>query len=132
MPYLTYAEYLEFGFEEIGEDEFNNLLPRASDVIDSVTRYFYKQNDLEKDVAFRRVQFKKAIAAQINYFNDMGSTSSHDLNEPNTVTIGRTTVSSSGRNSSGDEDKRNKLISEDALMYLRSAGLLYTGVAVKS
>lgn len=130
MPYLTYDEYIELGFPEIGETEFNRLLPKASDVVDSVTRSFYKFNDMENDVPFRREQFKKAVAAQIQYFHDMGGTSSHELNEAQTVTIGRTTVSTSNRNSSQEEQK-NKLISDDVFMYLRYTGLLYRGVAMR-
>src|SRR5690554_4124926 len=109
MPYLTYDEYIDLGFPEIGETEFNRLLSKASDVVDSVTRSFYKFNDIEQDVPFRREQFKKAIAAQIQYFHDMGGTSSHELNEAGTVTIGRTTVSQGGRNSSSQNESKNKL-----------------------
>ena len=130
MAYLTYQEYIDLGFPEIGESEFNKLLPKASDVIDSVTRSFYKFNDMEQDVPFRREQFKKAIAAQIQYFHDMGGTSSHELEMAGTVTIGRTTVSST-RGSSSDETKKNSIISIDALMYLRDAGFLYGCVGVK-
>ena len=130
MPYLTYQEYINFGFTEIDEQEFNRLLPKASDVVDSVTRSFYKFNDINDDVPFRREQFKKAVASQIQYFHDMGGTSSHELNEAQTVTIGRTTVSTSNRNSSQDEQK-NKLISDDVFMYLRYTGLLYRGVAMR-
>lgn len=130
MAYLTYQEYIDLGFPEIEESEFYKLLPRASDAIDSVTRSFYKFNDIEQDVPFRREQFKKAIAAQIQYFHDMGGTSSHELETAETVTIGRTTVSST-RGSSTDKTKKNSIISVDALMYLRDAGFLYSGVGVK-
>ncbi len=130
MEYLTYDEYIQLGFAEIEKTEFDRLLPKASDVVDSVTRSFYKFNDMENDVPFRREQFKKAVAAQIQYFYDMGGTSSHELNEAQTVTIGRTTVSTSNRNSSQEEQK-NKLISDDVFMYLRYTGLLYCGVAMK-
>src|SRR5690606_38103991 len=100
MAYLKYQEYIDLGFPVIGEAEFNKLLPKASDAIDGVTRSFYKFNDLNSDVPFRREQYKKAVAAQIQYFHDMGGTSSHELNEAQTVTIGRTTVTTSNRNSS--------------------------------
>lgn len=130
MEYLTYDEYIQFGFAEIEKTEFDRLLPRASDVVDSVTRYFYKFNDIEQDVPFRREQFKKAVAAQIQYFHDMGGTSSHELEVAETVTIGRTTVSSTRSNSS-NETKKSSIISDDALMYLRDAGFLYSGVGVK-
>src|SRR5690606_18301046 len=130
MAYLTYQEYIDLGFPEIEESEFNKLLPRASDVIDSVTRSFYKFNDMDSDVPFRREQFKKAVAAQIQYFYDIGGTSSHELEVAETVTIGRTTVSST-RSSSSNETKKSSTISDDALMYLRDAGFLYSGVGVK-
>jgi hypothetical protein len=68
MAYLTYEEYLGMGFAEMEEGEFDRLLKRASDVIDGVTRSFYRFNDMEKDVSWRREQFKKAVAAQIEYF----------------------------------------------------------------
>ena len=130
MSYLTYQEYIDFGFTEIDEQEFNRLLPKASDVVDGVTRSFYKFNDINDDVPFRREQFKKAIASQIQYFHDMGGTSSHELNEAQTVTIGRTTISTNSRNSS-QEKQKNKLISDDVFMYLRHTGLLYRGVAMR-
>ena len=131
MPYLTYEEYSQFGFNPVEENEFDWLLRRASDVLDSVTSSFYKFNDLENDVPFRREQFKKAVAAQIQYFHDMGGTSSHELSEPGTVTIGRTTVTTGSRNSSQGEQKTS-LISDDVFMYLQDTGLLYRGLAVKS
>ena len=130
MPYLTYEEYIDLGFPEIDEQEFNRLLSKASDVVDSVTRSFYKFNDMDSDVPFRREQFKKAVAVQIQYFHDMGGTSSHELSEPGTVTIGRTTVATGSRYSSQGEQKTS-LISDDVFMYLRYTGLLYRGVAMR-
>ncbi|WP_453992116.1 hypothetical protein [Bacillus nitroreducens] len=129
MPYLTYDEYNEFGFAEVDQLEFNKLLERASDAVDSVTRHFYKFNNLTEDVPFRQHQFKKAIAAQIEYFHEMGATNNHGLNEPLTVQIGRTSVSNSSRGSTSQQPQ-NSLISKDALMYLRDTGLLYRGLGV--
>lgn len=131
MAYLTYSEYIDLGYAEVPQDEFDRLLRRASDVLDSVTSSFYRFNDLENDVPFRREQFKKAVAAQIQYFHDMGGTSSHELSEPGTVTIGRTTVTTGSRNSSQGEQKTS-LISDDVFMYLQDTGLLYRGLVVKS
>lgn len=126
MSYLNYEEYKNLGFTDIEETEFERLLKRASDVIDGITRYFYRFNDIEKDVPFRREQFKKAIAAQIEYFYEMGATNTHGLQEPSTVTIGRTTLSEGSRNS--QTAPRNDLISEDVYFYLRDTGLLYRGL----
>lgn len=126
MPYLTYEEYLDFGFAEIEDAKFQRLLPKASDVIDSITRYFYRYNAIEKDVPFRREQFKKAIGAQIEYFHDLGATSTHELNTPLTVNLGRTQVSTGEAN----QKKVNTLVAPDVYMYLRDTGLLYRGIGV--
>ncbi len=132
MPYLTFEEYNKLGFVEVGETEFNKLIEKAGDAVDSVTRHFYKFNNIDDDVPFRREQFKKAVACQIEYFHDMGATSSHGLNEPSTVHIGRTSMSKGSRNSSGQNEQQNKLVSDDVYMYLRHTGLLYRGLAVRS
>lgn len=129
MAYLTYDEYIQLGFAEIEKTEFDRLLPKASDVINSVTRDFYVFNDIEDDVPFRRERFKKAIAAQIEYFHDMGTTSTHGIKEPSTVTIGRTTVSRGYRGGAQD-DVQASIVSDDAYMYLSGTGLLYRGVRV--
>lgn len=126
MPYLTYQEYLNLGFSEIEESEFNRLLPKASEDVDGVTRHFYKFNNLADDVPFRQEQFKKAVTAQIEYFHDMGATSSHGLEEPSTVTIGRTTLSEGSRNS--NKTTQRGLISKDVFFYLKDTGLLYRGL----
>ncbi|HLQ75434.1 MAG TPA: hypothetical protein VK107_05330 [Alloiococcus sp.] len=129
MLYLTYNEYMDLGFAEIEETEFDKLIKKAGDVLDNVTRFFYKQNVLENDVDFRKEQFKKAVAAQVEYFHDMGATNSHGLNEPGTVTIGRTTVSKGTRNSSQHE-QQNSIVSDDVYMHLEGTGLLYRGIGV--
>lgn len=131
MPYLTYAEFQEFGYG-IDEGEFNKLLPRASDVLNNVTRSFYEFNDIDKDVDFRRKRFKKAIASQIKYFSDMGATSSHGINDPGHVQIGRTSISKGGRNSGGQDERKNNLVSDDVYIYLSGTGLLYRGIGVRS
>ncbi|MBM4762711.1 hypothetical protein [Bacillus sp. B15-48] len=131
MPYLTYEEYYDLGFTQIEDlNEFDQLLKRASDAVDSVTRYFYRYNDIEKDVSFRRDQFKRAVAAQIEYFYEMGATSTHGMNEPSTVQIGRTQMSAGSRNS--QTAPQNNLVSKDVYFYLKDTGLLYTGLGVRS
>lgn len=130
MPYLTYEEYKNFGFEEIEQAEFERLLPRASDVLDNVTRNFYMFNNLTADTPIRKERFKKALACQIEYFYDMGATSSHGLQEPASVTIGRTSMASSYRGSQGAQEQQNSIVSQDVYMYLQGTGLLYKGIGV--
>lgn len=130
MPYLTYAEYAKLGFTELEESEFDELIKKASDVVDSVTRYFYKFNNMDEDVLFRREQFKKAVAAQIEYFHEIGATTSYGMNEPSTVQIGRTSMSSGSRGSQSAQAPKNDIVSSDVYMYLAPTGLLYRGVGV--
>jgi len=115
------------GFSHVEESEFDRLLRRASDVLDYVTRDFYRFNDLESDIPIRRDKFKKAVATQIEYFRDMGATSSHELSEAAFVTIGRTTVSNGGRNQA---ERQDIIVSKDVYWLLAGTGLLYRGVGV--
>ncbi|MGE7113940.1 hypothetical protein [Lysinibacillus sp. NPDC047702] len=128
MPYLTYDEYRNIGFSDVTAEDFPKLEQKASDVLDSVTRDFYQFNDLADDIPFRQTQFKKAIAAQIDYFYEMGATSSHGLQEVATVQIGRTMLST-GVSRSTAKNEKNSVLSDDVVMYLRNTGLLYRGVS---
>lgn len=127
MAYLTYSEYIDLGYAEVPQDEFDRLLIRASDCVDGITGHFYRFNNIEDDVPFRRNQFKKAVAAQIEYFHEMGATNTHGLNEPTSVTIGRTTINT--RNNA-QKDAQNGLICPEVFLYLNDTGLLYAGVRV--
>jgi|SRR5699024_3683128 len=129
MPYLTYEEYNGYNFSEIDEDEFNKLIRKASDMVDSITRHFYKFNNIEDDVEFRREQFKKAVGAQIEYFHEVGSTTYEGINSaPQTFQAGRTAVSNTSRFNASGSNETKSLLSEDALLYLRDTGLLHRGL----
>lgn len=123
MPYLTYADYQFWGNGTVAEEDFPKILDKASDVIDSVTRAFYRFNDIEQDVPYRREQFKKAVAAQIDYFVSVGTTSADMLMSVQSVAIGRTNVSVGGGG------KQASVLSTDARLYLMHTGLLYRGVS---
>lgn len=125
MEYLTYQELKDFGIIEIEEDAFNHILPKATDVIMHVTRHFYRHADMNEDVEWRRTAFKKAIAAQVEYFYETGATTTNTINSPSQVTIGRTTV---GARQSGNDHQPKSIVSQDALMHLSMTGLLYRGV----
>jgi|SRR5690625_327287 len=130
MVYLTLEEYKGFGFKKLTDTDFNDLLTKASDVIDSKTRHFYKFNGLEDDVPFRRDQFKKAIGCQIEYFHLLGVTTSEEINSsPHSFTAGRTSVSNSSRYNTSGENEKKPLVAEDVYIYLNGTGLLYAGVA---
>ncbi|KYG28174.1 hypothetical protein [Alkalihalobacillus trypoxylicola] len=127
MAYLTYEQYKEMGFVELEQDEFNSLLPRASDEIDNVTRLFYHYHDIESDHPIRRNMFRKAIGAQIDYFHELGSTTTEGINTPVSVTIGRTSQSEGAYAT----NKSKNIVSSDALRYLYNVGLVNRVIGVR-
>lgn len=126
MPYLTYEEYKGFGFSEITETEFDRLIKKAGDEIDGITHDFYQFIELESDVKYRKTKFKKAVAAQVEFFHEAGTTTSYGLSEPTNVTIGRTSMGS--RSGSSDDNSKKNIVSDDAIRYLEPTGLLYRGL----
>lgn len=131
MPYLTYDEFKDMSDIELEQLKFNSLLKKASAVLNSVTSYFYVKNDMKHDDTWRVKQFKQALVAQIEYFNEVGSTTSEGINSaPQSFTAGRTTVSSTSRYKSGKENESKSLVAEDVYIFLEGTGLLFAGVSV--
>lgn len=128
MPYLTFEEYKAVSRNNIDPEDYPFLEQKAADVLDGVTNDFYQHTDLENDWDWRKSKFKKAVASQIDYFYEMGATSSHGLQEVATIQIGRTMLSTGTSRSSAKAEK-NSLLSEDVVVYLRNTGLLYQGVS---
>src|SRR5690625_1335944 len=132
MPYLSYSEFKELAPHiELVETEFEKLLPKASDVLNNVTSHFYARYDIEKDNSWRVKQFKKALCAQIEYFNEVGSTTFESINNtPQTFSAGRTSVSNASRYNASGKNESRQLVAEDVYIYLEGTGLLYAGVSV--
>lgn len=125
MVYLTFSEYQKFGYQEVTEDEFNRLVVRASDVIDIRTRNFYRFHDLESDIEFRKNQFKKAIALQIERMAILGAVSTAEIDSPTNWSLDGVSVTNGGSGTSGDN--ATSIVSDDALELLSMTGLLYRG-----
>lgn len=125
MAYLTFPEYQKFGYQEITEDDFKRLVVRASDVIDIRTRNFYRFHDLESDVEFRKNQFKKAIALQIERMAILGAVSTAEIDSPTNWSLDGVSVTNGSSGASGDNT--TSIVSDDALELLSMTGLLYRG-----
>lgn len=126
MAYLAYEEYKQMGYADMPEEEFNRLLSKAATVLDGMTGNFYLTNDLAMDFPVRREPFKRALAAQVEYFHERGSTTSYGMQQtPQSVSIGRTTMNMGGSSAAG---QKTPLISPDVVGLLSSTGLLYRGV----
>ncbi|MCA6773572.1 MULTISPECIES: hypothetical protein [Enterococcus] len=112
---------------ELTEKDFRKLLRKASALLDIQTRRFYQRNDLESDIPMRRNAFKLAIAYQIEYMHEVDATTTFGMQEPDSWSIGRMSVSKSkGVSSSTNEVS---LLSGDAMLQLSGTGLLYRGVS---
>lgn len=127
--YLSLKEYkrLVDRDTELIEKEFKKLLRKASALLDIQTRRFYQRNDLESDIPMRRNAFKLAIAYQIEYMHEVDATTTFGMQEPDSWSIGRMSVSKSKGGSSSTNEV--SLLSGDAMLQLSGTGLLYRGVS---
>ena len=125
MAYLTFEEYIKFGYQEVTEEEFKRLIVRASDVIDIRTRNFYRFHDLETDIEFRATQFKKAIAAQIEHMSILGAISTAEIDSPTNWSLDGISVSNGNSGASGE--RKISIVSDEALELLSMTGVLYRG-----
>lgn len=131
MAYLTYDEFKELSQSGIDETTFKSLIKKASAILNNLTSYFYVKNDITKDNQWRVKQFKQALCAQIEYFDEVGSTSFEGINQaPQSFSAGRTSVTNTSRFKAGGENESKSLVAEDVYIYLQGTGLLYAGVAV--
>jgi|SRR5699024_2135269 len=131
MPYLTYEEFNDLSDVELEQSEFNSLLKKASAILNNITSFFYVKNDIEQDNEWRVNQFKQALVAQIEYFDELDATTYESINNaPQSFSAGRTSVSNASRYKAGGENETKSLVSEDVFIYLEGTGLLYAGVAV--
>ena len=121
--YLTYAEYKDFELSSMTQEEFLNLVERASDFLDSRTRSFYRFNDLEIDIDFRKKKFKKAVALQVEYMFRAGASGTLDMQTPQTWSVDGMSV---GAREAGKSQL--SIISQDAMTVLSGTGLLYRGL----
>lgn len=127
--YLSLKEYKRIVDKEteLTEKDFRKLLRRASALLDIQTRRFYQRNDLESDIPMRRNAFKVAVAYQIEYMHEADATTTFGMQEPDSWSIGRMSVSKSKGGSSSTNE--TPLLSGDAMLQLSGTGLLYRGVS---
>lgn len=127
MAYLTFEEFKSKSHINLTQEEFDKLLPKASDLLDHLTSYFYVANDILLVNPWINDQFRKALIAQIEYFHETGGTSFESMNsKPQSFSAGRTSVSQNQRNS--NQQISRELVAEEVYIYLSGTGLLFGGV----
>lgn len=126
MAYLTELEISQV-IPDGTDIQKADYVEKAEAVLDSVTQHFYRFNDIETDVPFRRDQFKKALLSQLKYFNTLGTTDFDEIfNQPESFSVGRTSISGGSDDEGGNS---RSPIASDVFMYLEGTGLLYRGVS---
>ena len=124
MPYIDYQFYIdEFKGVSLSEDVFNNLVGRASDLIDQVTNYKIETIGFDNLYPAYQQRVKKAVAAQVEFLHVNGGIVGMQSSDSSNVSIGKFSYAT------GDSSKGlSKSISDSALAYLNGTGLLYRGV----
>jgi len=105
VAYLTFDEYLGLGFTQITDaDTFSQHEAAAETQIDITTQFFYNTDyathSLVDDLVgnqwqvFRAKQFKRAVALQCDYFDEVGADTPIGIanQDLSSIEIGRTHV----------------------------------------
>lgn len=128
MNYLTFNEFSNLSEREMSEEAFDRHYKSAAAILDHVTQFFYRFNDIEQDIPFRKEQFKKALVAQIEHFNVIGLQSFNEAADtPQSFSIGQTSITNKSGRTKDETNDLKPLIALDVYVHLDGTGLLYRG-----
>lgn len=123
MPYIDETFYKDvYKGAPVDAGAFPRLLERACDSIDHITNYALVGRDLDSMHQVIQVNFKKAVAAQIEYLSSVGESVVHGVSGPANVSVGSFSYSEGGNAATP--------ISPAAVSYLKATGFLNGGVTV--
>lgn len=133
MAYITYQQYIEiYGTCPISEEEFPMYAGLASDMIDSITQYrIVKGGGISALPVMMQMLVKKAAAAQVLYFTQLGLETVLTGQTGQSFTVGKVSVSG-GALSNTAEKPGALMISPFAVALLEQTYLMERGVHVCS
>ena len=133
MAYITYQQYTDiYGDSSISEDNFSVYAGLASDLIDSITQYkIEKAGGLNALPSFIQELVKKATAAQVLYFTQIGFETALTGQAGQSFTVGKVSVSG-GSLANANAKAGELMISPLAVAMLEQTPLMYRGVHVCS
>lgn len=133
MAYITYQQYLDiYGACPISEEEFPMYAGLASDLIDSITQYrIVKGGGISALSDLMQTLVKKAAAAQVLYFTQLGLETVLTGQTGQSFTVGKVSVSG-GALSNTTEKPGALMISPFAIALLEQTYLMERGVYVCS
>lgn len=127
MQLLSQNEFQELTNRSTNAD-FDTLEKAAENMINPLTRMYYERNSIDEDTDTNRIKwFKKALALQIEYMDDIGATSTYEMAQKDvkSISIDGTSVSTG----TSPTDSATNGVYNLALEYLFYTGLLYRGVS---
>lgn len=130
MKYLT-TEELQALATQLDEsaDNVKTLVELSETLVDIYTRRFYFYNDFNNDLLFRRNAVKDAVREQVKYFKANDVTTLEGLTEePQALTIGRTTISNGSRYSNNGKSTTKRIACLGFINNITATGLLWAGV----
>lgn len=115
-----------YGGVELPDTFIKDIVNQAADMINEFCNFYFDNHSFDSlPLESDKVNVKKAICAQLEYFYEKnGTTELSGSDDPTSVSIGDYRVSGMKQSNSG----MKSLCSQKALRYLRSTGLLYRGV----
>lgn len=127
MQLLSQKEFQELTNKTTNAD-FDTLEKAAENMINPLTGMYYERNSIDEDTDTNRVKwFKKALALQIEYMDDIGATSTYEMAQKDvkSISIDGTSISTG----TSPTDSATNGVYNLALEYLFYTGLLYRGVS---
>ena len=130
MKYLTTEELQELSVQlDDSTENVKQLVELAETLVNIYTRRFYFYNDFKNELPFIRDAIKDAIREQVKYFRAENVTTLEGLNEgPQTLTIGRTTISNGSRYSNSGHSNTKRIACIDFIDNLTATGRMWRGV----
>lgn len=130
MKYLTTEELQELSVQlDDSTENVKQLVELAETLVNIYTRRFYFYNDFKNEIPFIRDAIKDAIREQVKYFRAENVTTLEGLNEePQTLTIGRTTISNGSRYSNSGHSNTKRIACIGFIDNLTATGRMWRGV----
>ena len=131
MKYLTNEEMQELANELPGTfPEITRLVAEAEKLVNIYTRRFYFYNDFQNENKFIKECIKDAIREQVRYLYNTNTSMLEEINDtPQTLTIGRMTISNASKyGSSGKSGNSRSVACLGFMDNLSATGRLWRGV----
>lgn len=131
MGYLTNEEMQELATElPVTFPEITRLVAEAEKLVNIYTRRFYFYNDFQTENRFIKECIKDAIREQVRYFHSTNTSTLEEINDtPQTLTIGRMTISNASKYSgSGNSGNSRSVACLGFMDNLSATGRLWRGV----